>query len=159
MRLRRPDLLLDVDGVLLPLGDRGDVPLVRVPGHEHLRYRAETPARLRRLSEVFRLVWATTWEEEANEVLAPLFGLPPLPVIMFGNEASLGDSWKLPAIRRFVVDRPFAYVDDDIGDVAAVWAEHRPQPTLLLPIPGDRGLGAGDEGRLLTFASAATEQR
>src|SRR6478752_5980459 len=29
----------------------------------------------------FDLVWATTWEHEANECVAPLLGLPSLPFI------------------------------------------------------------------------------
>src|SRR5690606_41282074 len=29
----------------------------------------------------YRPVWATTWEHDANEVLAPLLGLPELPVV------------------------------------------------------------------------------
>jgi len=136
-----------------PIGVRGREPLAVVPGHSHLRYGLNTAARLQRLAGAFRLVWATSWEEEANEVISPLFGLPALPVIFFNDEAQLGESWKLPAIRRHVGDRPFAYVDDDIGNDAHEWARQRDAPTLLLAIRGDRGLSADDVDDLMDFAA------
>jgi hypothetical protein len=161
LRARRaaPLLLLDVDGVLFPMGGRADASQLPVPGHEHLRYGVETAARLARLARDFRLVWATSWEHEANAVVAPLFGLPPLPVIAFGDEARLGESWKLPAIRAFVGDRPFAYVDDDIGRDALEWMRAREEPTLMLPVRADRGLGAEDVAELLEFAAAVAAVR
>jgi hypothetical protein len=153
-RTPRPLLLLDVDGVLFPLGDRADCEVRPVPGHEHLRYGVETGARLRSLLPVFKLVWATSWEHEANEVVAPLFGLPPLPVVVFDDEAGEGESWKLPAIKAYVGDRPFVYVDDDIGNDALAWAKDRSAPTLLLPVAGDRGLAAADVDALVAFAAS-----
>jgi hypothetical protein len=153
--LERPLLLMDVDGVLCPLGDRGREPLIDAGrfGHTYLRYGAATPQRLQQLGEAFRLVWATSWEHEANEVVGPLLGLPPLPVIVFDDDAGEGESWKLPAIKAFVGDRPFAYIDDDIGRDAEDWAARRHAPTLLLPIKGDRGLLAPDVEELLRFAA------
>lgn len=153
-----PLLLLDVDGVLFPMGGRADAAQAAVPGHPHLRYGVKTRGRLARLSCAFRLVWATSWEHEANAVVAPLFGLPPLPVIVFEDKARLGESWKLPAIRAFVRDRPCAYVDDDIGRDALSWMRERDEPTLVLPVRGDRGLGADDVEELLAFADAVASR-
>jgi len=38
---------------------------------------------LRELSGVYDLIWATTWEHDANKHIAPRLGLPPLPVVEF----------------------------------------------------------------------------
>jgi len=150
-----PLLLLDVDGVLCPLGDRGREPLVEhgVAGETYFCFSVHRAARLRRRAKSFRLVWATSSEHEANAVIAPLFELPPLPVIVSNDDAGEGESWKLPAIRDCVGDRPFACIDDAVGVDAVEWAATRAAPTLLLPISGDRGLLAADVDELERFRS------
>jgi hypothetical protein len=106
---------------------------------------------------VFRLVWATGWNHEANEKLSPLFGLPLLPVIEFWDVAfKAGTTWKLAPIRRFVRDRPFAWVDDEIGADAHRWARKRPGPTLLLDVRADIGLTSHHVDALLRFAAAVS---
>ncbi|SCG44216.1 hypothetical protein GA0070614_1186 [Micromonospora coxensis] len=71
----RPLLFLDVDGTLRPFAFRagpvGDDanPLLAGLDAQHGRRLAALPC---------DLVWATTWMAEANEVLAPRFGLPQL---------------------------------------------------------------------------------
>jgi hypothetical protein len=32
-------------------------------------------------------VWATTWQDEANPLISPAVGLPPLPIITVGSFA------------------------------------------------------------------------
>jgi len=45
-------------------------------------------ARLATLAQTFELLSATSRHEEANAVLCPLLGLPPLPLIEFGDLTS-----------------------------------------------------------------------
>lgn len=151
--MTKPLLLLDVDGVLRPFGhDEGHVEAVL--DFDPIRYDLQTPVRLARLATHFKLVWATAWEGAANELLAPLFELPPLPVIRFDDQFFIGDSWKLPAIQRFVGEHPFAWIDDDIGNDAHRWAQTRDVATLLLDIEPQRGLHAGHERELLAYAAS-----
>lgn len=42
-------------------------------------------AMLLSLTDVFELHWATAWEDDANRIVAPLIGLPVLPVIRWGD--------------------------------------------------------------------------
>jgi hypothetical protein len=56
------------------------------------------------------LAWATTWEHQANTVVGPALGLPPLAVIEFGAAA---DHWKYRAVTRFAGTRPLAWLDGD----------------------------------------------
>lgn len=135
-----PPLLLDVDGVLNVLsGTR--------PGdgfHEHVVQGVAlwlTPQHgrwLNELSPTFELMWATTWEHDANTHIAPRIGLTkPLPVIEFGMRRAVSAwHWKLPDVNRVIGDeRPFAWLDDEFGPADHAWAAERTAqgaPTLLL---------------------------
>ena len=46
--------------------------------------------RLRRLAELYDLVWATGWEDRANDLLPTLLGLPELPYLTFDGAARFG---------------------------------------------------------------------
>lgn len=149
-----PLLLLDVDGVLCPLGPGGGEPMIECQaGFQEVRYAAALPERLATLSQSFRLVWATGWGASANAHLTGPFGLPPLPVIdLTDAEFSLGEGWKTRAVREWVGKRPFAWIDDELGDDAHAWAARREVPTLLLDIDASRGLQAEHVDELLVFA-------
>jgi hypothetical protein len=68
-----PLLLLDVDGVLCPMGGGDGEAMVESPDN-HVRYARALPARLATLAKAYTLVWATSWGQEANDALCPLFG-------------------------------------------------------------------------------------
>jgi hypothetical protein len=85
------------------------------------------------LAAHFELVWASGWEERANEYLPHLLGLPRLPHLCF--ERAVGRSnahWKLDAIDAYAGARALAWIDDAFNDACHAWAERRAAPTLLV---------------------------
>ena len=116
--------------------------------------------RLRRLSASFELVWATGWQERANDRLPQVIGVGPLPVIEFDLPASGPDlpqrdtsgstptgsgagHWKLDAIDRFAGRRAIAWIDDSLDPGCFEWAEAREAsvaPTLLAPTEPEIGI-------------------
>ena len=64
-------------------------------------------------------MWATGWEEKANEYLPLLLDLPDdeLPVLTFDGRAVFGTAhWKLEAIDEYAGDRPAAWIDDSLDE-------------------------------------------
>ncbi|GAA3013258.1 HAD domain-containing protein [Actinokineospora diospyrosa] len=59
-----------------------------------------------------QLVWATTWNHQANTLVAPAIGLPALPVV---DCANTGPGWKFDAVARYAYGRPLVWFDDDFG--------------------------------------------
>ncbi|WP_235854710.1 HAD domain-containing protein [Nonomuraea aridisoli] len=121
----RPLILLDVDGVLNPMGR---------PPPEFRPYRCTVDGVLytvrlnarhgRRLLDLAastgaELVWATTWEEHANDWIAPRIGLPTLPVIPMTpvEPSEHGEMFKTRHVAAYVGRRPFVWFDDQ------VWAQ------------------------------------
>src|SRR3954470_3196701 len=133
---RRPILFVDVDGVISLFGFRPGTPpgvfhhidgIVHCIGHD-------AGSRLRRLANRYELVWATGWEEKANEYLPHLLGLAgELPVLTFDGRAVFGTAhWKLEAIGTYAGARPAAWIDDSLDDRCEEWARRREAPTLLV---------------------------
>jgi len=110
---------------------------------------------LKRLAELFQLVWCTGWEDLAADSLAPFLGLPVLPVIHFGEPVNEDGHWKWPAIEAFVGDRSFAWIDDELGPADLARAGRRPSPTMLVRVEGTHGLNATHVKQLETFAETA----
>lgn len=96
------------------------------------------------------LVWATTWMADANEVLAPRLGLPPLPVVDFPEPSEVDDldvragrHWKTRTLVAWARGRPFAWVDDEIGSADRAWvADLHPGAALLHRVDPRHGLTA-----------------
>jgi hypothetical protein len=138
-------LAVDVDGVISLFGfdeppSPAEAEYKLVDGMVHCISRAAGP-RLRRLAEHFELVWATGWQDRANDHLPLILGLPEeLPFLTF-EDARFGSShWKLGAIGEYAAERPLAWVDDFIDEECHAWAQAREAPTLLVPTDSAKGL-------------------
>ncbi|MFB9967573.1 HAD domain-containing protein [Sinosporangium siamense] len=120
--IERPLLLVDVDGVLNPLGR--PTPDFRkyechVEGQTYtvfLNSRHGTRLLSLAVETGSELVWATTWEHWANEWIAPRLSLPQLPVIKLppNVRGQFGEMFKTPAIAEYVGRRPFVWFDDQV---------------------------------------------
>ena len=153
----RPLLFVDVDGVISLYGfDHGAEP----PGSFHLVdgivhcIGSSSAERLARLAERFELVWATGWEEKANEYLVHLLRMESeLPVLTFDGRARFGSAhWKLDAIEEHAADRPAAWIDDNLDEECRAWARRRAAPTLLVQTEAPTGIGDDHVETLLRWA-------
>jgi hypothetical protein len=167
--MSKPLLLIDVDGVLNPVGRHkpekgwqrlhlGDWWVNLNPMHGEW---------LNSLADAFELTWATTWEDEANQYIGPVIGLPELPVIRFSEEDFTPETpqpdqryetWKLPSVKAYVGDRPFAWLDDDLHKDAFDWAIARTSNgrlTNLYKVDPHMGLLPHHIDKLRFFASAS----
>ena len=141
----RPILALDVDGVISLFGF--DDPAAGAPGRFHMIdgiahcISDSVGPRVCRLADLYEVVWATGWEDRANDHLPRILGLPgEFPFLTF-ESARFGTShWKIEAIDHYARGRPLAWVDDCIDDSCRDWAMSRDEPTLLVPTEPDSGL-------------------
>jgi len=119
-------------------------------------------AHLLSLARFFDLVWASGWEEKADEYLPRLLGLPrQLPFLHFARGAGAGAStrahWKLDAIERYAGARALAWIDDAFNAECHAWAQTRAAPTLLVSTSPERGLSSGEAELLLSWAQRLAE--
>ncbi|HET6636814.1 MAG TPA: hypothetical protein VFH77_17495 [Streptomyces sp.] len=178
----KPLLLLDVDG---PLNCFDAPPHRRPPGYKTYRMKPDTwiaqhlgvperwvkplrvwlnPAHGPALMRLpFELVWATTWEHDANEWIGWRIGLPrtrDLPVIEFGSQlvprpdGTYVKTWK---VVEYAAGRPFAWVDDQITDIDREYvADHHDGPALLHWVDPAKGLTSEDFTALADWAARLT---
>jgi hypothetical protein len=196
----KPICLIDVDGPLSPyrlITKKGYLPPKRYgedPAFEYEKHLmnlegwTNLPVLLskahgdafRELSEVFTLVWATTWVEDANRLIAPIIGLPCLPVIEWpyphernwASESGHRGSWKTKHIAKWLDDYapgvPWVFIDDEIGPDDRTWwrshygiekSEPSPVPYLLLRIEPSHGLRPHNFRELREWGQRVTEER
>jgi hypothetical protein len=132
----RPLLLVDIDGVVSLFAFERDE---RPPGSFHWidgmphYLSAGAAEHLLALAEHFELVWASGWEERANEYLPHLLGVPELPHLRFERAVGRANAhWKLDAIDAHAGERALAWIDDAFNEACHAWASERTAPTLLV---------------------------
>jgi hypothetical protein len=106
-------------------------------------------ARLPALLELFEVVWATSWCDDANRDVGPLLGLPRLTVL------PVTAHWKkLMLVQADAGDeRPVAWADDRLEEEAHEWGRQRTGPTLLIVPHGGHGLTIGHLDDLIAFGA------
>jgi hypothetical protein len=143
--MSKPILAVDVDGVISLFGfeqppSREEARFELVDGMVHCISLA-AGERLMRLSEHYELVWATGWEEKANDYLPNILGLAELPHLSFDGAARFGSAhWKLGPLDEYGKGRAMAWIDDSFDESCYEWARGREEPTLLVPTESELGL-------------------
>jgi hypothetical protein len=153
--------MVDIDGVISLFGAhaRGvaDAPVAgsfhSIEGIPHF-LSATAATHLLALEAAFELVWASGWEERANEHLPHLLGLPrELPFLRFARAVGRSNAhWKLDAIDSYAGGRALAWIDDAFNPACHEWAQARPAPTLLVQTEPEQGLTAAEAARLQAWA-------
>lgn len=156
---------MDVDGVLAlraPAPARYlEYTVVASTGSSHRVWLNSDHGRwLTSLAVHFDVVWATGWEQDAPRLLGGLLGIPPFPVLEFTDRPRYDRSFsKVPDVRKLVMDRPVAWVDDDLEPEAAIWAADRAAPTLLVQPSTRTGLLMKHVNELIAFAAEQGRNR
>ncbi len=149
-----PILAVDIDGVISLFGFQGPGTPGELheepPGEYHLidglLHCISLPAgdQLNRLAKTYELIWASGWEDRANDHLPAILGVPELPYLTFDGRARFGTAhWKLDALGEYAGERPLAWIDDSLDESCSEWAERRQAPTLLVPTESAVGLEDG----------------
>ena len=148
--MSKPLLLIDIDGVLRPtlFAPKRGYEIYYLKGRK-VYLSEQVGAEVLGLANDFELVWATGWENDANELIAPLLRLPALPVIHFDSAPD-----KLAGISTFAGERPLVWWDDWVEDGEAEWARQRNLhiPTKLIQINHFSGLMPPDFAATRRFA-------
>lgn len=140
--------MVDIDGVIsLFAGSAGagrpssEGSYHSIDGTPHF-LSATAAAHLLALQAHFALVWASGWEERAEEHLPRLLGLPAgLPFLRFPDAVGRSNAhWKLETIDAYAGSRALAWIDDALNPACHEWAERRRAATLLVATEPETGL-------------------
>ncbi|MEU7802426.1 HAD domain-containing protein [Micromonospora arborensis] len=170
----RPLLFLDVDGPLIPFGgtpqqyatcETGTEPRETSSNPFLCRINPEHGSRLTALR--CDLAWATTWMDDANEIIAPRIGLPQLAVVIWPEPTDTDEQdernglhWKTRALVDWAAGRPFAWVDDEITDTDRAWVSaHYPGHALLHRVDARQGLTDADYAALKAWLDRIRDTR
>ena len=155
---RKTAALLDVDGVISLFGFREGYGLARrrcavreLPARAPALHQRRHALHIRRPAapicggspSAIELVWATGWEETANDYLPHLLELPGhLPYLTFDGRVAAGAAhWKIDAIAEYAGDpRPLAWIDDNVDESCHDWAAQRAAPTLIIETVRHEGM-------------------
>lgn len=181
---QKPLWLLDIDGVINALARAA--PTTAWPEDAWVRHvvRVEVPGRgpmtlpilaarpvldfVTAVSDAGRaeIRWHSTWRSAAVTGLAPVLGLPPIPISIAPewDEPPTDSWWKLPAAQRAVVaGRRLLWTDDDIafyrGDPRAAEALavlDASEEALVLTVDGRSGLTPADLETIEAFLGGGT---
>jgi hypothetical protein len=155
-----PLLLVDIDGVISLFSfEPGAQPrgmFHSIDGIPHF-LSSGAAEHLLVLARIFDLVWASGWEEKANEYLPHLLGLPRLSHLSFERPAQTtrrtSAHWKLEAIDAYAGDaRALAWIDDAFNEACHTWARARIGPTLLVQTSPASGLTQREAEILASWA-------
>lgn len=176
MTVHPPYLLIDIDGVLNPFpGPGGSIP----PGFQpHRLDRAGAPnvpvwlnpahgswIIATRSLGIARPRWATSWNSEANRLIAAHVGLDPMPYVDLGTPTistphPTGYLWKRDPVAAWADDAALVWIDDDFSPPDHEWAKQRALsgiPTLLLQPDPYQGLQRSHIDAVRTWAIAVSQ--
>jgi HAD domain in Swiss Army Knife RNA repair proteins len=162
----RPLLLVDIDGVVslfaFEAGRQPEGSFHSIDGIPHF-LSSVAAEHLLALASIFELVWASGWEEKANEYLPHLLGLPKLPYLSFDRcvrgTRRTHAHWKLDAIDAYAGRRPLAWIDDAFDEACHEWASAREATTLLVQTTPAHGLTQREAQLLERWAQALDQAR
>lgn len=161
--MTQPILAVDVDGVISLFGfdqppPKEEARFELVDGMVHC-ISLLAGERLLRLSEHYDMVWATGWEDRANDYLPNILGLPELPFLSFNGDARFGSAhWKLGPLDAYCQGRAMAWVDDNFDESCYEWARARAEPTLLVPTEAHLGLVEAQTEALAAWARGLEQE-
>lgn len=139
MKLRKPVILLDIDGVLNPSarpGAVGERPMLRLSN--------EKRTLVRRLARSGRIAWVSTWPADMVAGLEAQLELNTEPVrvtLVFRQADRDVPTPKLRSVQRWLARMEAAgeadwdsvvWIDDVLGPDALAWAEAHVQPVYLV---------------------------
>lgn len=155
----KPLVLLDLDGVVNPLGLDVDGRKIMHMGcfqWSVLPNFADIAVSMLAIADVW---WASAHEELANEVNRT-FGVPEFEVALWGDTdvaSPVAGVWKLPKVVQIALsspDRLVIWVDDEVAGVK-YWLELNPVPNLvIIEINGDKGLTKQDLNEILAITDS-----